>query len=90
MRITLFRIAVAEMDEDELFHDSPVELQEALREYCNERGLIKEFIVDYVSYRDEDIEEPEDSCDEEAIKAWKEKACGSNIAMMEDYKEGAY
>jgi hypothetical protein len=88
MRVTLFTVGVAEMDEDDLFHGSPVELQEALREYCNEQGLTKEFVVDYVFHRDEDIEEPEDGCDEKAVKAWKENGLGACIDIVADYKEG--
>lgn len=88
MRVTLFTVGVAEMDEDDLFHGSPVELQEALREYCNERGLTKEFVVDYVFHRDEDIEEPECSCDKIETKEWKESGLGACIDIVADFKEG--
>jgi len=88
MRVTLFTVGVAEMDDDDVFHGSPVELQEALREYCNERGLVKEFIVDYVLSRYEDHKDLEEGCDETHTKKWKENGCGSCIDIIEDFKEG--
>ena len=45
-------------------------------------------MVDYVFHRDEDIEEPEDGCDEKAVKTWKENGLGACIDIVADFKEG--